>query len=43
MKPTLEKVHNLQEFLKTLDLPFAKSGVFAARAVQSRAGAGQGT
>ncbi len=26
-EPTLEKVHNLQEFLKTLDLPFAKSGV----------------
>ena len=25
-EPTLEKVHNLQEFLKTLDLPFAKSG-----------------
>src|SRR5205807_4039803 len=24
--PTLEKVHALQEFLKTLDLPFAKSG-----------------
>jgi ribonuclease R len=26
-EPTLEKVHALQEFLKTLDLPFAKSGV----------------
>jgi ribonuclease R len=26
-EPTLEKVHNLQEFLKTLDMPFAKSGV----------------
>src|SRR4029079_13676348 len=25
-EPTLEKVHNLQEFLKTLELPFAKSG-----------------
>src|ERR1019366_796009 len=25
-EPTLEKVHNLQEFLKTLDLPFGKSG-----------------
>ena len=25
-EPTLEKVHNLQEFLKTLDLTFAKSG-----------------
>ena len=25
-EPTQEKVHNLQEFLKTLDLPFAKSG-----------------
>jgi ribonuclease R len=25
-EPTLEKVHALQEFLKTLDLPFAKSG-----------------
>lgn len=25
-EPTLEKVHNLQEFLKTLDIPFAKSG-----------------
>ena len=25
-EPTLEKVHNLQEFLKTLDLSFAKSG-----------------
>jgi ribonuclease R len=25
-EPTLEKVHNLQEFLKTLDLPFAKGG-----------------
>lgn len=25
-EPSLEKVHNLQEFLKTLDLPFAKSG-----------------
>src|SRR6202044_2273756 len=25
-EPTLEKVYNLQEFLKTLDLPFAKSG-----------------
>ncbi len=25
-EPTLEKVHNLQEFLKTLDLPFANSG-----------------
>ena len=25
-EPTLEKVRNLQEFLKTLDLPFAKSG-----------------
>src|SRR5579872_3567864 len=25
-EPTLEKVHNLQEFLKTLDMPFAKSG-----------------
>jgi len=25
-EPTLEKVHALQEFLKTLDIPFAKSG-----------------
>jgi ribonuclease R len=25
-EPSLEKVHNLQEFLKTLDLPFAKAG-----------------
>lgn len=25
-EPSIEKVHNLQEFLKTLDLPFAKSG-----------------
>jgi ribonuclease R len=25
-EPTLEKVHALQEFLKTLDLPFARSG-----------------
>ena len=25
-EPSLEKVHALQEFLKTLDLPFAKSG-----------------
>jgi ribonuclease R len=25
-EPTLEKVHNLQEFLKTLDVAFAKSG-----------------
>src|SRR2546423_1682006 len=25
-EPTQEKVHNLQEFLKTLDLPFAQSG-----------------
>jgi ribonuclease R len=25
-EPTLEKVHALQEFLKTLDLPFTKSG-----------------
>ena len=25
-EPSQEKVHNLQEFLKTLDLPFAKSG-----------------
>jgi ribonuclease R len=25
-EPTLEKVHNLREFLKTLDIPFAKSG-----------------
>ncbi|MDE2600970.1 MAG: ribonuclease R [Bradyrhizobium sp.] len=25
-EPTPEKVHNLQEFLKTLDLPFTKSG-----------------
>ena len=25
-EPTQEKVYNLQEFLKTLDLPFAKSG-----------------
>ncbi len=25
-EPSVEKVHNLQEFLKTLDLPFAKSG-----------------
>ena len=41
-EPTLEKVHNLQEFLKTLDLPFAKSGALRPCAVQSRAGAGQG-
>src|SRR5436305_2155777 len=25
-EPTLEKVHNLQEFLKTLDVPFTKTG-----------------
>jgi ribonuclease R len=25
-EPSLEKVHNLQEFLKTLDIPFAKAG-----------------
>jgi ribonuclease R len=25
-EPTLEKVHNLQEFLRTLDLPFPKTG-----------------
>ena len=25
-EPTQEKVHNLQEFLKTLDMPFAKTG-----------------
>ncbi len=25
-EPTIEKVHNLQEFLKTLDIPFAKAG-----------------
>src|SRR6201995_3454485 len=25
-EPTQEKVHNLQEFLKTLDIPFAKAG-----------------
>ncbi|MGB3867663.1 MAG: ribonuclease R, partial [Xanthobacteraceae bacterium] len=25
-EPTVEKVHNLQEFLKTLDMPFAKAG-----------------
>jgi ribonuclease R len=25
-EPTLEKIHALQEFLKTLDLPFAKAG-----------------
>jgi len=25
-EPTLEKVHNLREFLKTLDLPFVQSG-----------------
>ena len=25
-EPTVEKVHNLQEFLRTLDMPFAKSG-----------------
>ncbi len=25
-EPTVEKVHNLQEFLKTLDIPFAKDG-----------------
>jgi ribonuclease R len=25
-EPSVEKVHNLQEFLKTLDVPFAKSG-----------------
>ena len=25
-EPSVEKVHNLQEFLKTLDMPFAKSG-----------------
>jgi ribonuclease R len=25
-EPTVEKVHNLQEFLKTLDIPFAKTG-----------------
>ena len=25
-EPTVEKVHNLREFLRTLDLSFAKSG-----------------
>ena len=30
-KPTQEKVHNLQEFLKTLDLPFAKTRRVARR------------
>ena len=25
-EPSVEKVHNLQEFLKTLDMPFAKAG-----------------
>jgi ribonuclease R len=25
-EPSVEKVHNLQEFLKTLDIPFAKTG-----------------
>jgi ribonuclease R len=25
-EPTVEKIHNLHEFLKTLDIPFAKSG-----------------
>jgi ribonuclease R len=25
-EPTVEKVHNLQEFLRTLDMPFTKSG-----------------
>jgi ribonuclease R len=25
-EPTVEKVHNLQEFLKTIDMPFAKTG-----------------
>ena len=36
-EPTQEKVHNLQEFLKTLDLPFAKSRCLAPCPVQSRA------
>ena len=40
-EPTLEKVHALQEFLKTLDLPFAKSGALRPTAVQPRTGAGQ--
>ena len=36
-EPSQEKVHNLQEFLKTLDLPFAKSWCVAPCFVQSRA------
>ena len=42
-EPTLEKVHNLREFLKTLDLPFAPSGALRPSSVQLRTGAGQGT
>src|SRR6266852_2555400 len=40
-EPTLEKVHNLQEFLKTLDLPFAKSGALR-RALIRGLGLGEG-
>ena len=40
-QPTQEKVHNLQEFLKTLDLSFAKPAR-CGRRFQSRAGAGEG-
>jgi len=29
-EPTVEKVHNLQEFLRTLDMSFAKSGALRA-------------
>ena len=40
-EPSLEKVHALREFLKTLDIPFAKSGALRPVAVQPRAGAGR--
>jgi len=42
-EPTLEKVHALQEFLKTLDLPFTKGGALRPCAVQPRADAGSRT
>jgi len=35
-EPTQEKVHNLQEFLKTLDMPFAKTGAICGRPLFNR-------
>jgi len=42
-EPTLEKVHALQEFLKNARHALCEKRRVAACAVQSRAGAGQGT